>query len=353
MDVGEVVPVETHYAEHLLRLLAQAAALCSTKRTDAFAVLQQASALLRRLQPSTEPLSVIELERQLSVPIEQWLPEAIRADYTGPLLSSNMTTHTSNGMMLELNASQLWEEIQASVNRVKQACRMRSDGETLYRNFRLFLIEHGVIDPAQARDVFVPLNLSLTEFYEPIPEHLRHNGLIYLCPECRWPMNAQRHEVTCDSAWCMDKKSVFVRNGAKLINRVNNSHLEGQASNERLMLKPALWKFTLQPGLLEIAMAQSFAKHGIEAQLWPDVDRTDLRVSLRNAIQDIDAKVWVSAYELAKHIEQIPSHVSRWVVIPDYQKQNISLLNKRCPPGVRVFTQRQCLSEVKKLANPF
>lgn len=77
-----------------------------------------------------------------------------------PLLCSNMASQTCNEMMLELNARQLWETIQARVNRVKQACRLRSDGDTLYRNFRLFLIEHGVIAPSQARDVFVPLNLS-------------------------------------------------------------------------------------------------------------------------------------------------------------------------------------------------
>ncbi len=58
-----------------------------------------------------------------------------------------MASQTCNEMMLELNARQLWETIQARVNRVKQACRLRSDGDTLYRNFRLFLIEHGVTCP--------------------------------------------------------------------------------------------------------------------------------------------------------------------------------------------------------------
>lgn len=343
----------TQYAQRLLSLLAQGATLCATDRKKAFPLLQRASALLWRLEPGRSPVTTITLEHKLNLPIEQWLPEAIRADYSGPLLCSNMASQTCNEMMLELNARQLWETIQARVNRVKQACRLRSDGDTLYRNFRLFLIEHGVIAPSQARDVFVPLNLSLSDFYEPIPLHLRHNGLLYLCPECHWPLNTQRHEVSCDSAWCRDKKSLFLRDGTKLVNRVNNSHLEGQDGQERLMLNPALWKFTLQPGLLELSLAHALTERGYEVELWPNVDRTDLRIRIGQSTQDIDAKVWVSAHELAKHIEQIPSHLPRWIVIPDYQKQNIPLLREHCPMGVRVFTQSQCVQEVQKHASPF
>lgn len=339
--------------EHLLRLLAQGASLCSTNRALAFPLLQRACALLWRLEPADHPMSVNELERKLSTPLEDWLPSAIRADYSGPLLYSNISTQTCNEMLLELDVRELWEQTQASVNRVKQACRLRSDGETHYRNFRLFLIANGVITPSQARDIFVPLNLSLNEFYQPIPPHLHHNGLLYLCPECKWPMNAQRHQVSCDSAWCQDKKSLFVRDGSKLINRLDNSHLEGQHVEDRLMLKPPLWKFTLQPGLLEVALANALVAKGFEVQLWPDVDRTDLRVRLGPIYQDIDAKVWVSAYELAKHIERIPPDKPRWIVIPDYQKPNIPLLRARSPAGVQVFTQRQCVREAQKHAAPF
>lgn len=345
--------MEKQNAEHLLRLLAYAATLCSADRANALPVLRQASALLWRLEPSGPPISTLVLEQKLSTPIECWLPEEIRGDYSGPLLTTNMTTQTCNEMMLELNVRQLWEVIQACVNRVKQACRLRSDGEMLYRNFRLFLIEHAVIEPSQARDVFVPLNLSLSDFYEPIPPQLQHNGLIYLCPICRWPMNAQRHEVNCDSAWCREKKSVFQLKGIQLVNRINNSSLKGEPPKDRLMLKPALWKFTLQPGLLELALAEKLTEKGFEALLWPDVDRTDLRLQLGGSIQDIDAKVWVSPYELAKHIEQIPDQVCRWIVIPDYQKKNIPLLRERCPAGVRVFTQSQCVREAQKHAAPF
>ncbi|MDU8608734.1 hypothetical protein [Pseudomonas syringae group sp. 247E2] len=345
--------MDKHAPEHLLRLLAQGASLCATDRAEAFIVLQRASAVLWRLEPSASPMSAIKLEQQLRAPLETWLPETLRLDYSGPLLYSNIATQTCNEMLLELDVGQLWEEVQASVNRVKQACRLRAEGEVHYRNFRLFLIEHGVIFPSEAQDVFIPLNLSLSEFYDPIPLHLYHNGLVYLCPECRWPMNAQRHEVSCDSAWCQDKKSLFVRDGTSLLNRVNNSVLNGQPVDGRLMLKPALWKFTLQPGLIEIALANTLAGKGFDVRLWPDVDRTDLRIHLGLIEQDIDAKVWASPYELAKHIESIPSSKPRWIVIPDYQRESIPFLRERCKPGVSVFTQSQCVKEALKHASPF
>ncbi|AKF46153.1 RNaseH domain-containing protein [Pseudomonas fragariae (ex Marin et al. 2024)] len=267
--------MDKHAPEHLLRLLAQGASLCGTDRAEAFTVLQRASALLWRLEQCVPPMSAIKLENQLSLPLEKWLPDALRLDYSGPLLYSNIATQTCNEMLLELDVSQLWEEVQASVNRVKQACRLRAEGEIHYRNFRLFLIEHGVIFPSEAQDVFIPLNLSLNEFYDPIPLHLYHNGLVYLCPECRWPMNAQRHEVSCDSAWCQDKKSLFVREGTSLLNRVNNSVLHGQPVDGRLMLKPALWKFTLQPGLIEIALASTLAGKG---DPWQQLGVTEIAI---------------------------------------------------------------------------
>lgn len=339
--------------EYLLRLLAQGASLCGSDRAQAFTILQRASALLWRLDPNGSPRSPIELENRLRTPLERWLPDSVRLDYSGPLLYSTIATQTCNEMLLELDVRELWEEVQTSVNRVKQACRLRSDGETHYRNFRLFLIEHGVISPHQAQDVFIPLNLSLSEFYEPIPRHLHHNGLVYLCPECRWPMNAQRHEVGCDSAWCQDKKSLFVREGSSLVNRINSGVLNGQPVEGRLMLKPALWKFTLQPGLIEVSLAQALTAKGFAVQLWPDVDRTDLRIRLGLIDQDIDAKVWVSPYELAKHIESVPSSRPRWIVIPDYQRASIPYLRQRCKAGVSVFTQSQCVREALKHAAPF
>ncbi len=77
--------------EHLLQLLAQGASLCSKNRALAFPLLQRACALLWRLEPVGYPMSAIELERKLSVPLEDWLPSAIRADYSGPFADSTLT----------------------------------------------------------------------------------------------------------------------------------------------------------------------------------------------------------------------------------------------------------------------
>lgn len=197
--------MDTQRSEYLLRLLSKAASLCESDRGAALLLLREAQAHLWRLSP-TEPLSsALQLERQLSLPLESWLPESVRFDYTGPLLSSGISTQTCNEMLLELDVHQLWEEIQSIVREVRDLCQVISKGDELYRRFRRFLIENAVIDPVWAASVFIPLGRDLGDFYEPIPEHLAHNGKLYQCPECRWPMNPQRREVQCDSAWCREK----------------------------------------------------------------------------------------------------------------------------------------------------
>ena len=74
-----------------LHLLAQGAALCATDRGQAFVLFQRACALLWRLEPTGQPISPIELERKLRTPLEDWLPESVRADYSGPSSTSTLS----------------------------------------------------------------------------------------------------------------------------------------------------------------------------------------------------------------------------------------------------------------------
>lgn len=76
--------MERQTAEQLLRLLAKAGHECSIDRGAAFSALRQASALLWQLAPESAPMRPLDLEKQLSIPIETWLPESVRGGYEGP-----------------------------------------------------------------------------------------------------------------------------------------------------------------------------------------------------------------------------------------------------------------------------
>lgn len=344
--------MDTQRSEYLLRLLSKAASLCESDRGAALLLLREAQAHLWRLSPGEPLSSALQLERQLSLPLESWLPESVRFDYTGPLLASGISTQTCNEMLLELDVHQLWEEIQSIVREVRDLCQVISKGDELYRRFRRFLIENAVIDPVRAASVFIPLGRGLDDFYEPIPAHLAHNGKLYQCPECRWPMNPQRLEVQCDSAWCREKSSLYRWMQGRLVNVVTDQVLEGEAAGKRYMLKSALWKYTLLPGLLELQLAEKLSKHGLDVTLWPDVDRSDLRVSYGGMTLDIDAKVWVSPRALGAYLESMGPTTMRWFVIPDYQQAHVPWLRSVCP-GLQVFTQSECIKELTTRANPF
>lgn len=345
--------MEIPLPQYLLRLLSTAASLTQSDRKSALLLLREAQALLWRIAPAEGLVSALEFERRLTLPLEEWLPDSIRLDYTGPLITAGLPTQTCTEMLLELDSHQLWEDIQSVVKEVRDLCRIRSDGDGLYRKFRRFLIENPVIESVQAAIILIPLGKGLDEFYDPIPDHLIADGHLYRCPECRWPMNPQRREVQCGSAWCRDKSSVYRWDNDKLLNLVTSRALKGEVAGKRHMLKSALWKFTLLPGLLELQLAEQLSQQGVDVTLWPNVDRSDLRVMYGGMTLDIDAKVWISPRSLGHHLEQMRPSTLRWIVIPDYQHAHVGWLQSICPQGIQVFTQIQCLKELTSRANPF
>ncbi|NHN68237.1 MULTISPECIES: hypothetical protein [Pseudomonas] len=345
--------MERQTAEQLLRLLAKAGHECSIDRGAAFSALRQASALLWQLAPESAPMRPLDLEKQLSIPIETWLPESVRGGYEGPLLSSHFTTQTCSEMLFEMDIRELWEETQAIVRKVRDSCRLRKGGQQLYRNFRLFLIQNAVIKPAEAQKVLVPLGLAMTDIYSEIPAHLIQGGQVFLCPSCGWPMDAMKDEVHCDSSWCKHNKSVFLRQKGHLINRHTSARHEGVCADGLWMLQGALWKFTLLPGRLELGLAEALTSKGFAVELWPEFDRVDLQVVVGPQTFDIDAKVWRSVHSLAERIKLLRPTAPLWIVVPDYQKHHVRFLRESCPPCVEVFTQAQCVKELVKRANPF
>lgn len=128
--------MDSERTEYLLRLLFKTASLCESDREAALLLLRESQAHLWRLSRTESLCSALELERKLSQPLEHWLPESVRLGYSGPLLASGLPTQTCSEMLLELDAQQLSEAIQANVREVLHLCRVISNGDALYRRFR-------------------------------------------------------------------------------------------------------------------------------------------------------------------------------------------------------------------------
>ncbi|MGY2257788.1 restriction endonuclease-related protein [Pseudomonas sp. SDO55104_S430] len=345
--------MDTQLSQRLLLLLAHAATCCHNNRAAALPLLREASALLWRVNPDQPPLRPMALEDLLSRPATEWLPEFVRGDYEGAFLAAGLPTVTCHEVAVEMEAKQIWNRIQSKVKDVRDRCRLKQHGDEQYRRFRRLLIEEPVITPMQVAPVFIPLSLQVDEFYEDIPPHLQIEGKIYRCPECRWPMHPLKQDVECISAWCREKQSLYYRDGKKLRNRVNGVALDGEPTAGKKMLMAPFWKFTLLPGLLELSLAREVAALGLAVTLWPEVDRADLRVRIGTQDVDIDAKVWSSPHQLAYHANSLNRPTAQWIVIPDYQSMHIPLLRELIASSISVYTERECIKELRRLANTF
>lgn len=188
-------------AQHLLGLIVRAAQLDAHQHTERHDLLRQASALLWWLEPGSPPRTIANLLSCLSLPLEQWLDNRFRQGYQGALQFADEPTMLCNAIALETNPRAGWERVQQIVKNVRDLCRTRLRGDDEYRLFRMFLIEHGVVDADRSLDFLIPLQVSFNSLYEPIPQHLIRMGQVYLCPSCGWPMEIHRRTAARPPRW--------------------------------------------------------------------------------------------------------------------------------------------------------
>ncbi|WP_139438169.1 hypothetical protein [Aeromonas veronii] len=335
-------------ATRLLRVLSKCANLLASDGSLAVPALREAISLYWRLNPSCKPLTLLEMEQQIHVPLEDWLDEAVRGPYTGPLSIGGYPSPSCMEMALELEPAVGVERVQGIIRQVRDSCRLRNGGELLYRTFRSYIIQHPIIGQnSDVHDVFVPLGIGLADLYTEIPEHLKRDKLTYPCPVCGWPMAINSSPVTCGSQWCVATGGVYEWTSHGLVHTNSGAEISGYDSNKTWMLRPPIWQYTLIPGLLELSIARRIGEIGLEALLWPDVDTSDVRTLINDRVINIDAKVWRSAPRLATHLQSMAPSQDNWIVIPDYMERDLSYLREMSP--LPVFTESGCLKEIVKL----
>ncbi|MFG0928759.1 hypothetical protein ACF8SB_24105 [Pseudomonas sp. CJQ_8] len=334
-------------AQHLLGLIVKAAQLDAHQQAERHDLLRQASALLWWLEPRSPPRTIANLLYCLSLPLEQWLDSRLRQGYEGTLQFADEPTMLCNAIALETNPRAGWERVQQIVKNVRDLCKTRPSGDDEYRLFRMFLIEHGVVDADRSLDFLIPLQVSFNSLYEPIPQHLIRLGQVYLCPGCGWPMEIHRRAVSCGAHWCEQTVGIFQWMGDDLVSVKTGKVIQPHPAENKYRLIPALWTFTLIPGLLELRLRDGIGRLGLIAELWPDVDQADLRFTIHDRTYSLDAKVWHSPKNLGLHLASTP-FTETFIVIPDYQAQFLETLNEQCFPK-EIMSESQCLRWVKKL----
>ena len=173
-----------------------------------------------------------------------------------------------------------------------------------------------------------------------IPADRRHGRWCALCPLCRWPMAVS---IPGDQAILFECSfEPHRRQGARFlfdgIDRASAPRLRplgglgppdcGRADGLRMLAWP-IWRYVTVPGLSELALAARVAAVG-GVELWPDLDRVDIRVRAKGLEWEADVKDWTSGPALTAYLARHADAAAHsWLVVPWYRTAQLQILRER------------------------
>lgn len=117
----------------------------------------------------------------------------------------------------------------------------------------------------------------------------------------------------------------------------------------------------IRPSLIELRLAKTLEeigkKHSLQVELWPELDKADLKVTLPTGdVWAIDAKDWGSATKLAKELNQdtIPDigQSQSFFVVPDYRWNDVAYqaaFKSRHQGSCPVLSESQFVQGIKRV----
>lgn len=112
----------------------------------------------------------------------------------------------------------------------------------------------------------------------------------------------------------------------------------------------------IRPSLIELRLAKTLEKMKLQVELWPELDKADLKVTLPTGeIWAIDAKDWGSATKLARELNQdtIPDigQSQSFFVMPDYRWNDMAYqaaFKSRYRGFIPVLSESQLMKRIKE-----
>lgn len=182
-----------------------------------------------------------------------------------------------------------------------------------YVAVRLFIAEHPMCSLRDIRSFKLRHNSPetagiLSDAYEDIPQDC------YVCPECGWTMRFAGKRAVCCNSSCSRTHPT-------------RADLERVSSSAEKRLTHGVMRYMCVPARLELEIREKAEKLGCKAELWPNNDEYDVKITLPDGrVWAIDAKTHRNPHNLAADIANdgrffhVEAH-ERIYVVPNARKQ--------------------------------
>lgn len=319
--------------------------------------LMHAAAAVNRARMGAGRTAVLSLDDMVpafSAPMPEWLPGADEVC----LLEAGLPTPYCEDLAEEVGTDPDAEVEQRGVLAAMDHFSGLAEGDSRYRDYRRFLIEHAVVDEGAGIDRFLTLGLKMADHYERIgPECLDAiDGAehYFACPRCGWPMRHHDGHVACRSDPCRTAGARFSSQSGHLVPLGALEPPPPTPAEGRRRLRFGLWRYTLLPGLEELALAADLSRiAGVDVELWPHFDAYDLAVRSGSRSWKVDVKDHCRASRLAAQLLERPPSDRRIIVVPDRRQHQVKILRERCREidTLEFASARELVQRVKKEAS--
>lgn len=240
------------------------------------------------------------------------------------------------------------ESEQKEMKKILDYCRAHSLDQD-YRDIRVFIIKNPISSYTDIINFSYNFDEKLAamvlECYEKVSPQ---SNKIVKCPYCGWTLKLQLGDWQCSTSLCK-----------QLTDFVQLEEIPLRKEKQLWRLKKGIQRYTLIPGLPELKLKKSLEEKGYKVDLYPEVDKFDLRVSMLNLSIDIDVKDYTYPLGLAKHLNHVSVdkyHSNCYIVIPQYREQIYRNYQERVrsylnnsPIKKQIFTQKNFYRKLKEV----
>ncbi|MFW5794823.1 MAG: hypothetical protein ACOCV1_05000 [Bacillota bacterium] len=265
---------------------------------------------------------------------------------TWPMFSSNSDYQEEVLLLKNGNLSDFAEELR-NKNIILDLMALASQEE--YVKVRKFIIENPLLYGEEILEIESNFDNNLYDYinkhYERLPDDCIRDGFAYKCENCGWIIRWDKHnEPYCVREECRDKTNNF-----RDIVQIDNPEYLYRLKKESI-------NFISIPGQSELKIYNELKNiSNVKVELWPHLDRYDLKIVIGNNIWAADVKDWIHPYALGANITDIPGEEWSYgyYIIPDYRAdstyleivKNTSNLSQR---NVEVISEREFINKIKK-----